>query len=217
MTEIEKIVNDKLKELGVNGSYTISQHVVDGELKVLLAVIDEWKGVCTDRLKQIPSTFRQYFCIGKNWWDGIKRRMMGSFWLHIFREIDRAISDSSILIHILCALFDGKVHFANTKKLPLICGGTITHSVAMQQYLRGLDETLNVEQWTTKRDPEPAKVLMDELRERLHAICNQTREISARRSSQQTQATTFGLNLETMPLFSYLSPFQNQIVFGRKR
>ena len=220
MTEIEKIMNIKLKELGGIESYTISKLVVDGELKALLAVIDGWKGVCTDRLKQIPSTFRQYFCIGKNWWDHTKGRLMGSFWLQIFREIDNAISDSSILIHILCSLFDGKVDFANTRKQPLICSGTITHSVAMQQYLQGLDQTLNVEQWTTKKNYDingtkkryyrRGQALMDELRARFHAICNQRRQTAAHRGFHQPQETALDLNLETMPSFSYVSFFEFQ-------
>ena len=83
-----------------------------------------------------------------------------------------------IFMHILCALFDGTVQFANTKKLPLISGTSVTHRDchAMQQYLLGLDRRLNVEAWNKETSTDShynqnSKRAMAKLRKQLHALC----------------------------------------------
>ena len=89
MGEIERIVNQTVKN-NVH-SYKISDiliHAIFNEF--LFPVIDRWNGVNMAKIKREIIKFRDYFAVGKNWWDLSKRRLLGSmFWVKIFEDIDK--------------------------------------------------------------------------------------------------------------------------------
>ena len=77
------------------------------------------------------------------------------------------------MVHIVRALFDGFVHFANTKQQRLISGGTVVHCRPMHSYLLNLHETLKVDEWIKgqkNRRNHNSVVVMDRLRAQLHRI-----------------------------------------------
>ena len=65
ITEIERIINEEL-----HSEYQVSTTLINGVLSKFHDVIMKWQGVHLDRIKKRPiSRFRDYFVIGKNWWD----------------------------------------------------------------------------------------------------------------------------------------------------
>ena len=99
---IEKILASRAPR----GHCVVPKLVVDAALKELYSAIDGWDGVCLSRVKKQPSSFAEYFKIGKNRWDSMKtRQYIGSaFWLKIFEfvhrvEFDIAHSDDLVLEH----------------------------------------------------------------------------------------------------------------------
>ena len=86
IAEIERIVNGELHR-----EYCVSSVVINDVLSKFHEVIMQWQGVHLDRIKKRPiSRFRDYFVIGKNWWDLTKKKLLGNlFWLEIFRQIQR--------------------------------------------------------------------------------------------------------------------------------
>ena len=85
ITEIERIINEDL-----HCKYQVSTFVINGVLSKFHDVIMQWQGVHLNRIKKRPlSQFRNYFVIGKNWWDLRKKKLLGDFfWLKIFGELE---------------------------------------------------------------------------------------------------------------------------------
>ena len=68
---------------------------------VLSQRIDEWNGVCLHRIKTQPTEFREYFVTGKNWWDSIKRKLIGStLWIRVFEYIERVKSNHPLSLSL---------------------------------------------------------------------------------------------------------------------
>ena len=116
---------------------------------------------------------------------------MGSFWLRIFDNIGHFIRadqgsrsknhfKSRVLLNIMRGLFDGTVHYANTRKQTLINGGTITCCHEIQRYLLALHGSLKVDQWITAEQSSIAQqhyaqissFIMTKLRVQLHFVTN---------------------------------------------
>ena len=99
ITEIQRIVNEticpsinlNLKNQDHSQKYTISNSLIQSIFdEFLFPAIDRWSGVHIDRIKKQLTKFRDYFVIGKNWWDLSKKRLIGSvFWVKIFEDIDQ--------------------------------------------------------------------------------------------------------------------------------
>ncbi len=88
--QIRSIVTTELKRFNVaDTEYMIPQKVMDDLKGATDAAIGDWKGVNTKRTKKDLTSFRNYFVIGKNWWDLSKKKAMGPFWLQIFADIER--------------------------------------------------------------------------------------------------------------------------------
>lgn len=89
---IEIIVNHRIRLHALQSvpEFTVPETLRNDILGALYSAIDGWKGVCLKRVTVQPSTFRQYFVIGKNRWDSIKKKHIGTeLWLRIFKFIDQ--------------------------------------------------------------------------------------------------------------------------------
>ena len=225
MNRIHDIVRQRLRAQNINRQFTVPSHIKAEALRNIVKRIDEWKGVCLQRIRRPPSKFREYFVTGKNWWDSIKRELMGmALWIRIFRCIDRVNPFSfslalsvrplcaltlsvynpsaltkrgalwniqfltelelatthrqHVLLEIIRDLFDGTVHYANTRRQSLINSGTITNSDELQKYILALNSSLNVAEWLKqeieskrrKRYGPLSKAIARKLRGELHRI-----------------------------------------------
>ena len=89
MDRIGVIINHRLSAHEIMDRFIVSSDLCDEINLNLFHHIDEWKGVCFQRIKVQPTTFRAYFVIGKNWWDAIKRKFIGSaLWIPLFHRIE---------------------------------------------------------------------------------------------------------------------------------
>ena len=85
-----------------------------------------------------------------------------------------------ILVEIIRDLFDGTVHYANTRKQALINNGTLVLSKELQRYLMALSPTLGVAQWLREQNNVPdrrrydpfSKAVVGRLRGELHRIAD---------------------------------------------
>ena len=96
--EIQQIVNTEAAKFGyaINTRFTIPDSIIHRILLHLYGVIHRWNGVNLCRIKKVISTFRDYFVIGKNWWDLTKKKLMGNvFWLTIFKHIQQVFPRES--------------------------------------------------------------------------------------------------------------------------
>ena len=81
-------------------------------------------------------------------------------------------------MEIIRDLFDGTVHYANTRKQDLINNGTLALSERLQCYLLALSSTLDVAQWLKEQNRAPnqrrygpfSKAVVGRLRRELHGI-----------------------------------------------
>ena len=84
ITRITAIV----KSFSNNQTFRISQTIIDNALQILNDKIDAWKGVNTRRAKGTFTEYKQYFDVGKKWYDGVKSKMLGSIlWVPMFNYI----------------------------------------------------------------------------------------------------------------------------------
>ena len=85
-----------------------------------------------------------------------------------------------ISMEIIRDLFDGTVHYANTRKQALINNGTLVLSEEIQRYLMALSSTLDVAQWLKEQNNAPdrrrygplSKAVVERLRSELHRIAD---------------------------------------------
>jgi len=158
--QIERIFNESVRNLHPHRDFKlfkISQDRMRIVLQQLFTNLNTWNGPNLSRIRKQISTFRDYFVIGKNWWDLIKRKSLGDiFWMSAFHQIQADLQtaldrDSQLvtkaLLVILDAIFSGTVHYANTKIQPLVNNSTLIGSSKMQQYFLKLHPSLNVQRW----------------------------------------------------------------------
>ena len=89
---IHCIVRHRLSAHNIDDAvpFVVPSPLVADIIRALSRRIDEWKGVCLHRIKTQPTKFREYFVTGKNWWDSIKRKLIGStLWVRVFECIER--------------------------------------------------------------------------------------------------------------------------------
>ena len=82
-----KLFNDKYINLvQIDNNYNVSDDILKQLEYELGNALDNWKGIDLTK-KQSPKpykTFREYFVVGKNWWDQRKTPILGStFWAKI--------------------------------------------------------------------------------------------------------------------------------------
>ena len=93
IAQIETIINKQLSSLTLTKSssygYKINITLINNAInKSINDGIDKWKGVHFDRIKKKIATFRDYFVIGKNWWDIKKQPLISTyFWIALFKDI----------------------------------------------------------------------------------------------------------------------------------
>eukprot|EP01083_Nonionella_stella_P055930 147463_1 len=158
-SEIEHIVNtvleahkDRLQLLGAK-FIVIPTSIFNNTLRALDCKIDEWPGVNLSRRKSPMTRYRDYFVVGKNWLSQTKTKMFGDlFWIHFFTHIRKTLRNPLLELHVIAAVFKGKVKFSNTKAMPLIAGGTLIHSMQLHQYLKELHPSLHVKDWIRQEE-----------------------------------------------------------------
>ena len=90
MNRIQHLVDYRLAERQINRRFIVPPHLRHDINLNLSRRIDEWRGVSLQRIKTLPTKFREYFVTGKNWWDSVKRKYIGStLWIRVFECIER--------------------------------------------------------------------------------------------------------------------------------
>ena len=90
MKRIQHLVDYRLAKRQINRRFIVPSHLWSDINLNLSQQIDEWKGVYLQRVKKMPTNFREYFVTGKNWWDSVKRKYIGStLWIRVFECIER--------------------------------------------------------------------------------------------------------------------------------
>jgi len=158
--QIERIFNESVRALHPQRDLKLfkmsSERMNQVVLIQLFQNLNTWNGPNLSRIRKQISSFRDYFVIGKNWWDLIKRKSLGDiFWMSAFHQIQASLqimlsdaeSVSKALLVILDRIFSGTVHYANTKIQPLVNNSTLIGSSKMQQYFLKLHPSLNVQRW----------------------------------------------------------------------
>eukprot|EP01084_Bolivina_argentea_P012102 22679_1 len=176
---IESVVNNELPDC--KEKYLITQDIIDHTLQELYDIIDKWSGVNMSRRKKPTNRYRDYFCIGKNWFDQTKKKIFGTlFWVVIFKHIHNFLDKNSKFffeLHILKGLFEGTVKYSNTKPLPIINGGSVMCSDEMHQYLFHLNNTLKIKQWIKQQEDSGnykniSLIIVQHIRAQLNLIIN---------------------------------------------
>eukprot|EP01083_Nonionella_stella_P156918 508697_1 len=158
--KIESIVNAEIKIKKERNAthhhkmaFVIPQTITKNTFKQLFAKIDAWDGVKTARLKAPITRYRKYFGVAKNWYIQMKRKIFGDlFWVHVLVSIQNLVQNKWTELHVVHALFDGKLDYSNTKPVSLINGGTVIHSNALHNYLFTLHHSLQVKQWIREQE-----------------------------------------------------------------
>ena len=89
--QIERIFNESVRSLHPHRDlkhFKISSERMRVVLQQLFQNLNTWNGPNLSRIRKQISSFRDYFVIGKNWWDLIKRKSLGDiFWMSSFHQI----------------------------------------------------------------------------------------------------------------------------------
>eukprot|EP01083_Nonionella_stella_P318128 1161321_1 len=158
--KVESIVNAELRikhEFNTMNNtpmaYVFPQEITRNTFKQLFAKIDAWDGVKTARLKAPITRYRKYFGVAKNWYIQMKRKIFGDlFWVHVLVSIQNLVQNKWTELHVVHALFDGKLDYSNTKPVSLINGGTVIHSNVLHNYLFKLHNSLQIKQWIKEQE-----------------------------------------------------------------
>eukprot|EP01083_Nonionella_stella_P006195 18004_1 len=158
--KIESIVNAEIKIKKERNAthhhkmaFVIPQTITKNTFKQLFAKIDAWDGVKTARLKAPITRYRKYFGVAKNWYIQMKRKIFGDlFWVHVLVSIQNLVQNKWTELHVVHALFDGKLDYSNTKPVSLINGGTVIHSNVLHNYLFKLHNSLQIKQWIKEQE-----------------------------------------------------------------
>ena len=157
------------------GGRSVSAAVADHDRVLHSGVIEEclnklslslqlWHGVNLSKTKKSLSTFREYFVIGKCWFDQKKKSILApDFWIKILCVLDHFTEEAAdfffqgrcprvqtlfrqhLRFQMISGIFTGQLHFAETKPQPLIPCSIIKDSRSMKEYLVRLHPTLNVD------------------------------------------------------------------------
>ena len=88
------------EHMGKSIFYKIPPHILKTITDGLFGDIDRWQGVNLSRVKKKISEFRDYYNIGKRWWDLHKTRSFGSvFWLRVFADIQQKVNFDYVTLH----------------------------------------------------------------------------------------------------------------------
>ena len=138
--------------------------VIEECLNKLSLSLQLWHGVNLSKTKKTLNTFREYFVIGKCWFDQKKKSILApDFWIKILCVLDQFADDTAaaffqercprvqrlfcqhLRFQMVSGIFAGQLHFAETKPQPLIPCSIIKDSRSMKEYLLRLHSTLNVD------------------------------------------------------------------------
>jgi len=150
--------------------------VIEECLNKLSQSLQFWRGVNLSKTKKALSTFREYFVIGKCWFDQKKKSILApDFWIKILCVLDRFAEDAAasffqrrcprverlfcehLRFQTVSGIFSGQLHFAETKPQPLIPCSIIKDSRSMKEYLLRLHRTLNVDRMIKENKPTDPK------------------------------------------------------------
>eukprot|EP01084_Bolivina_argentea_P010236 19055_1 len=126
--KIESIVNKEIQkqpQVHHGAIFVFPSQISEQTLAQLFEKINDWQGVQTSRLKSPMTCYRNYFDVAKNWYIQTKKKIYGDlFWVRVFDTIHNSVAagDKRIELNVICALFDEKVIYSNTKPLALING-----------------------------------------------------------------------------------------------
>ena len=146
-------------------THLLNDRVIDEEcIQKLTDSLQYWRGVNLSKTKKTLSTFREYFVIGKCWFDQKKKSILApEFWIKILCVLDQFADDTAaaffpescprvqtlfcqhLRFQIISGIFAGQLHFAETKPQPLIPCSIIKDSRSMKEYLDGLHPSLSVD------------------------------------------------------------------------
>ena len=141
ISEIESIVNKQLSTSTRPCIYKINRILMENNINTsIISVIDEWPGVHIDRIKKNLTKFRDYFVIGKNWWDIKKQKLIANhFWIKIFEDIDQVQTQPLIhyvyIEHFVVHIWLVFVFFAMVTVLISEIMGETTSSLYVPQYV----------------------------------------------------------------------------------
>lgn len=141
----------------------IGKEVVSECLDKLYLSLQLWNGVNLSKTKKALNSFRDYFMIGKSWFDSKKKKIIGpDFWIRVFRTLEQfvrtaaaiyfnqrfpdlqAMYSRALLLHLFCNIFGGHLHFAETKPQPMIPCGILKDCDPMKQYLVHLNSDIDI-------------------------------------------------------------------------
>ena len=159
---------------------TLSQKVTvssaDGLIpdQLSLAVLDKmklalqfWNGVNLTKTKRSLEQFRDYYVIARNWFDCLKRNILGpAFWIEVFRLLEQFVVDAAatyfsrrfenlqklyakhLLFQVLRGIFGAEIHFFEQKVQPLLPGTILKDCDPVKEYLIKLDPQLDLQRIT---------------------------------------------------------------------
>ena len=86
----------------VHVQYLIPHTIITNIFYDLFLIIDKWKGVSLRRTKHHKiNTFKEYFNIGKKWYDARKTKALGTvFWVRIFAHIKHVCMNILYFLYI---------------------------------------------------------------------------------------------------------------------
>lgn len=183
ITKIEMIVSEHMMSMMMTNNYKIPRQAMKSITDELFGEIDGWNGVNLCRVKKRITAFRDYYNIGKRWWDLRKTRIFGSvFWLRVFADLQQKITKKkSALLPVIRDLFAASIQYSNTKPQRLINSGVLRKCEQMKQYLISLDGSLDIAKFAQKQknqnksERKSNEFIMEQLRSALCRIANEGR------------------------------------------
>eukprot|EP01084_Bolivina_argentea_P231952 391054_1 len=218
--KIESVVNKEISRLlqSDHSAYNIQKQIITDTFNQLHKHVDEWNGVKITRTKKEIKSFKQYWDVGKNWWDLTKKKLIGTiFWFRIFQDIQQFVialtsriyweNEKRILTNIIKSLFDGKVKYANTKQQQLINSGTVICCDHIKTFLIQLNPLLTVQRWITDasntNNKSRSKFVIEKLQKSLTDIVHVENEIvHALNTSTNDNVTNVNTNTSSYNGFS---------------
>eukprot|EP01084_Bolivina_argentea_P231953 391056_1 len=90
--EISRLQPSKTDFVQHHSTYTIDKQIIADAFNQLHKQLDSWTGVRLTKIKQEIKSFKQYYDIGKRWWNCTKKKLLGDiFWFRIFKNIQQYV------------------------------------------------------------------------------------------------------------------------------
>eukprot|EP01084_Bolivina_argentea_P251163 421142_1 len=156
--KLTEITNTLISQIIPNTKLFYSHNLLISSVNnVILAKVDEWKGVNVDAMHKLPNTFNEYHKRADNWWNRYKAEWIGDYLFYPFFKTELIkylsnITNNHIIMELIYFMIfkqviNAEIYYHRTKGQPLLLDQSFLKSKHLKQLFDNIGHR-NQKQWS---------------------------------------------------------------------